>query len=219
MNHMNEPTAIHWHGIELESFDDGVADFGGQPGSITPPIAPHGRFTARFTPPRAGTFMYHTHWHNPGQLSGGIYGPLVVLEPGQRYDPESDHIVVFGVEGKYRNFPNEPFAVNGENEPRPLELKGGISHRLRFINITGDGVSLTVQLLAIHDPIRWTLLAKDGAEVASSQRTVRPARQQIGVGETYDFELAPITPRAESLWMELRRGSGELVFQWPVRIR
>ena len=29
LNHLNEPTAIHWHGIELESYDDGVADFGG----------------------------------------------------------------------------------------------------------------------------------------------------------------------------------------------
>lgn len=219
LNHLNEPTAIHWHGLELESYDDGVADFGGLPGSITPPVAPHGTFTARFTPPRAGTFIYHTHWHNPGQLSGGIYGPLVVLEPGQRYDPESDHIVVLGLEGKYRNIPNEPFAVNGEVEPRPLELKGGIPHRLRFINITGDGVGLTVQLLSVHDPIRWMLLAKDGAEVPASQRSMRPARQQIGVGETYDFELAPMMPRSEGLWMELRRGSGELVFQWPVRIK
>ena len=219
VNHLNEPTAIHWHGIELESYDDGVPDFGGSSGSITPPVAPHGAFTARFTPPRAGTFIYHTHWHNAAQLSGGIYGPLVVLEPGQRFDPLSDHIVVFGLEGKYRPIPNEAFAVNGEAEPRALELKAGVPHRLRFINITGDGVNLTTQLLSIHDPIRWTLLAKDGAEVPPSLRTVRPARQQIAVGETYDFELAPMTPRGEGYWLELRRGSGELLFQWPVRVR
>ncbi|HWP69463.1 MAG TPA: multicopper oxidase domain-containing protein [Gemmatimonadaceae bacterium] len=219
LNHLDEPTAIHWHGIELESYDDGVADFGGSSGSVTPPVAPHGTFTARFTPPRAGTFIYHTHWHNAGQLSGGIYGPLVVLEPGERFDPESDHIVVLGLEGRYRTIPNEPFAVNGEARPRALELKAGIPHRLRFINITGDGVGLTVQLLSVHDPVRWTLLAKDGAEVPSSQRSVRPARQQIGVGETYDFALAPMTPREEGLWLELRRGTGELVFQWPVRVK
>ena len=218
-NHLDEPTAIHWHGIELESYNDGVPGFGGSSGSITPPVAPHGTFTARFTPPRAGTFIYHTHWHNAGQLSGGVYGPLVVLEPGQRYDPESDHIVVFGLEGKYRPIPNEAFAVNGEAKPRRLELKAGIPHRLRFINITGDGVNLTTQVLSLHDPIRWTLLAKDGADVPPSLRTVRPARQQIGVGETYDFELAPMTPRADGLWLELRRGSGEFLIQMAVRVR
>jgi manganese oxidase len=182
-------------------------------------VAPHGTFTAKFTPPRAGTFIYHTHWHNAGQLSGGIYGPLIVLEPGQVYDPVSDHIVMIGLEGKYRRIPNEPFAVNGEAKPRRLELTAGVPHRLRFINITGDGVNLTMQLLSGHDPIRWTLMAKDGWEVPSSQRSARPARQIMTVGETYDFELAPMAPRADGLWMELRRGNGELVFQWPVRVK
>lgn len=219
VNRLNEPTAIHWHGIELESYNDGVPDFSGSSGSITPPVAANGSFTARFTPRRAGTFIYHTHWHNAAQLSGGIYGPLIVLEPGQSWDPESDHIIMLGLEGQYRHIPNEPFAVNGEAKPRPLELKAGMTHRLRFINITGDGVNLTLQLVSGHDPIRWTLAGKDGYEIPLSRRALRPARQQVAVGETYDFELAPMTPRAEGLWMELRRGSGEFLIQWPVRVR
>jgi FtsP/CotA-like multicopper oxidase with cupredoxin domain len=219
MNRLAEPTAIHWHGIELESFNDGVPDFGGSSGSITPPVAPQGSFTARFTPPRAGTFIYHTHWHNPGQLAGGIYGPLIVLEPGQRYDPESDHIIVVGLEGQYRSLPDEPFAINGETEPRPLELKAGVPHRLRFINITGDGVNLTLQLLSLHDPIRWTPLAKDGWATPPQARALRPSRQLIAVGETYDFELPSMAPRLDGLWMELRRGNGEMLIQWPVRVR
>jgi len=218
-NQLGEPTAIHWHGIELESYDDGVANFGGSSGSITPPVAPKGTFTARFTPRRAGTFIYHTHWHNPGQLSGGIYGPLIVLEPGQVWNPESDHVILLGLEGRYRNNPDEPFAVNGESHPRPLELKAGVAHRLRIINITGDGVSLTLQLLFVHDPVRWTQLAKDGRELPEADRVARPSRQQVAVGETYDFELAPMPPRPEGLWLELRRGTGELVKQWPVRVR
>lgn len=218
-NQLGEPTAIHWHGIELESYDDGVAHFGGSSGSITPPVLPKGTFTARFTPGRAGTFIYHTHWHNPGQLSGGIYGPLIVLEPGQTRDPETDHVIVIGLEGRHRNLPDEPFAVNGESKPRPLELKAGVAHRLRIINITGDGVSLTMQLLLVHDPLRWTPLAKDGRELPQADRVARPSRQLVAVGETYDFELAPLAPRPEGLWLELRRGSGELLMQWPVRVR
>jgi manganese oxidase len=84
VNRLREATAIHWHGIELESYYDGVAGLGGTAENIAPPVPPGGTFTARFTPSRAGTFIYHTHWHNPGQLAGGIYGPIVVLEPGRR---------------------------------------------------------------------------------------------------------------------------------------
>ncbi len=87
INRMTEPTAIHWHGIELDSYFDGVPGWGGQPGNIAPPVAPGQSFVAKFTPPRAGTFIYHTHWHKDEQLGGGLYGPLIVLEPGERYDP------------------------------------------------------------------------------------------------------------------------------------
>ena len=53
-----------------------------------------------------------------------------------------------------------------------------------------------------------------------ASRTERPARQSVAVGETYDFELAPMrTGEYANLWMEVRRGNGEQLFQWPVRIR
>ena len=219
VNRLNEPTAIHWHGIELESFNDGVPGFSRTGGSVTPPVAPGGSFTANFTPSRAGTFIYHTHWHNADQLAAGIYGPLVVLEPGEVFDPVSDHLIVLGLDGPYRPQPNEAFVVNGDAVPRPLDLKAGISHRLRFINITADNVALTVQMLSGFDPITWTLVGKDGAETPSSQRTARSARQVVSVGETYDFEIEPMTPTPIGLWMELRRGNGKLLFQWPVRVQ
>jgi manganese oxidase len=60
-NQLPEPTAVHWHGIELESYYDGVAGFSGKGNRITPAIPPGGSFEARFTPPRSGTFIYHTH--------------------------------------------------------------------------------------------------------------------------------------------------------------
>ena len=219
VNRLDEPTAIHWHGIELESFNDGVPGFSSTGGSVTPPVAAGGRFTAHFTPTRSGTFIYHTHWHNADQLAAGIYGPLIVMEPGQIFDPITDHIIVVGLDGPYRPQPHEPFVVNGDVTPRPLDLKAGVSHRLRFINITADNVALTVQMLSGFDPVTWTLVGKDGAATPPAQRTARPARQLVSVGETYDFELAPMSPRPVGLWMELRRGSGELLFQWPVRVQ
>lgn len=218
-NRLREPTAIHWHGIELESYDDGVPGFGGTAGRVTPAVAPGGAFTARFTPSRAGTFIYHTHWHDGGQLAGGIYGPLIVLEPGEVYQPARDHIIVVGLEGAYPDdaFANEPFAINGERRPRELVLQAGVTNRLRFINITADTVAMTVQLSARFDPLQWTMVAKDGADTPPAQRVVRPARQLISVGETYDFEVTPVTGQG-ALWLELRRGNGEQLLQWPVLV-
>jgi FtsP/CotA-like multicopper oxidase with cupredoxin domain len=219
VNHLQEPTAIHWHGIELDSYSDGVPGFGGIAGSVTPPVAPGGTFTARFTPPRAGTFIYHTHWHNAAQLAGGIYGPLIVLEPGQTYDPSIDHIVVIGLDGANLPLPNEPVVVNGESRPRPLMLKAGVPNLVRFINITPSNVAFTVQLLARFDPMQWTLVGKDGMATPVAARKPQLARQLVTVGETYDFELTPATTTDPPMWMELRRGSGELMKQWAVRVR
>ena len=38
--------------------------------------------------------MYHTHLNDYVQLSTGLYGALIVVEPGQHYDPESDKIFI-----------------------------------------------------------------------------------------------------------------------------
>jgi FtsP/CotA-like multicopper oxidase with cupredoxin domain len=46
-------------------------------------IKPGGSFVVRFTPPRAGTFMYHTPLNDEAQISSGLYVPLIVVEPGK----------------------------------------------------------------------------------------------------------------------------------------
>ena len=74
VNRLTEPTAVHWHGIELESFPDGVPGWSGTPDHLLAPIAPGDSFIAEFTPPRAGTFIYHSHAHELFQIPGGLYG-------------------------------------------------------------------------------------------------------------------------------------------------
>jgi len=217
VNRMTEPTAIHWHGIELDSYFDGVPGWGGQPGKLTPPVEPGQSFVAKFTPPRAGTFIYHTHWHNDLQLSGGLYGALIVLEPGERYDPETDHIVIIGLNGVEKENGREPFALNGRATPAPIVMRAGVPNRLRLINITAHNVSLTALLVDRSDQPTWKPLAKDGAALPPEQTAARPARQLVAVGETYDFEIRP--SRSQQLWLEVRRGSGGWVLQAPIRIR
>jgi len=86
VNQLHESTTVHWRSAELESYYDGVAGWGARGREVTPEIQPGKSFRVRFTPPRAGTFLYHTHLHDEEQLSGGLYGPLIVLEPGTKID-------------------------------------------------------------------------------------------------------------------------------------
>jgi FtsP/CotA-like multicopper oxidase with cupredoxin domain len=80
-NRLPEATAIHWHGMELESYYDGVHGWSGAGLRVTPLIEPGDSFVVRFTPPRTGTFMYHTHNHDHTHLASGLYGPMLVVEP------------------------------------------------------------------------------------------------------------------------------------------
>jgi FtsP/CotA-like multicopper oxidase with cupredoxin domain len=185
-NATSHPTAIHWHGIELESFYDGVPGWTGSGQQTTPPILPGTSFVAHMTPPRAGTFIYHTHWHDDEQLLNGMYGALIVLEPGQEYDPERDKTFVIGT-GRYAPF-GEMLLVNGAPEPAPMELKTGTIYRLRLINITNNESDLRVRLDSKEVPVQWTVIAKDGADLPTAQRKTGPADMGVTVGTTYDVE-------------------------------
>ena len=225
VNELPEATAIHWHGIELESYYDGVPGWGTNGVSTTPPIGSGERFLVRFTPPRAGTFIYHTHSHDTRQLASGLYGAIVVLDAEQTFDPERDHVLVIGMEGDKdtQQYDRFPVVINGRRDT-VLTLKAGVPNRLRFVNITTNFGGLTVSLTAnTNQPLVWTPVAKDGADLPAGQQQMRPAvRQQVSVGETFDFVVDPPPPAANPLaapaWLDLKRGGGEWVQQVRVRV-
>jgi FtsP/CotA-like multicopper oxidase with cupredoxin domain len=187
VNHLSKPTTIHWHGMELEAYYDGV--IGGGAGSrVTPGIAPGQSFTARFTPNRAGTFIYHTHAADPGQLSGGIYGPLIVLEPGESYDAEHDRLVFVGTRDD--GFYAERITVNGTEHPSPVTLQKGAKYRLRIVNMAPD-LAANLRLGSAAQPMQWRALAKDGAALPPPLMIKGDAVLHLASGEAYDFELEP----------------------------
>ncbi|MBZ5526745.1 MAG: multicopper oxidase domain-containing protein [Acidobacteriia bacterium] len=192
VNQLHKPTSIHWHGIELESYYDGLAGFGGSGTQISPPVPPGGTFIARMTPPRAGTFIYHTHWHDFDQLTGGLYGPLIVVEPGGKLDPETDKVFILS-RGKLTDT-GTPLLMNGKEQPRPLKLLKGRKYRFRLINITPNDADAVFTLKSGETVLQWRLVAKDGQGVPAAQAILKTATQIITVGETYDFEFQPDTP-------------------------
>jgi len=215
VNELPEATAVHWHGIELESYFDGVAGFSGGSGKVSPAIAPGDSFEARFTPPRAGTFIYHPHADEVRQQEAGLSGAIVVLDDPGAYD--AMHDVVLLVSSPRRDADGTTVFLNGTNAPRPLDMRVGERYRLRLVNIHTYRPSMIARLMRDSTLLAWRAVAKDGRDLPTDQATVRPSLQQLGNGETYDFEFTPTTPG--DLRFTMSSGVGALLVFMPIRAR
>jgi FtsP/CotA-like multicopper oxidase with cupredoxin domain len=216
VNKLREGTAIHWHGMELDSYYDGVHGWSGLGTRVTPLITPGGTFVVRFTPPRTGTFIYHTHLHDDRQLSSGLYGALLVVDANSSstaYDPDTDHVFVIG---RSSPEPRSPAMLNGSRHPQ-FVWKAGTRHRIRLINITTDDI-FSVSLQTVDGPVTWRPLTKDGAPLPPNRCAPTQARQTIAVGETYDFEVE-VPPGRRNLWLEVRSSGGKWHAQGQVIVK
>jgi manganese oxidase len=225
-NHADVALGVHWHGLELESWADGVPGWSGMPGNIIPAISPADSLVVRMTPPRAGTFMYHVHSEPGHQLAQGLYGPFLVLEPGESWDPETDRLFLLASLGAGENAAP---ALNGELEPGPMEFRAGSTYRLRFMHISPDD-NKSIQLLAPDGPAQWRLIARDGADLPPSRVQARDADvPRIDVGSTFDVLWTPAKPGEVTLRVVTRFDAGLTVFPGdgpsphtmdiPVRVR
>jgi FtsP/CotA-like multicopper oxidase with cupredoxin domain len=195
VNHLTAPTGVHWHGLELESASDGVAGWSSTANRMFTPIQPGDSFVAHLTQPRAGTFIYHTHLQDDVQLTSGLYGPIVVLEPGATFQPAADHIFLLGRDGEAG-----AVLLNGDSLPAAAVWSEGQTHRLRLINIMPFG-RFTWRLVREDSLASWRAVARDGADLPLTQQTVGRAESVIDVGETADFEL--LSPPAGSYRLEI----------------
>ena len=81
-NEMKEETSIHWHGLLLPNFYDGV------PYLNTPPIEPGHTLKYEFALKQSGTYWYHSH--TMLQEQSGVYGSFIIKpkEKTLEYDKE-----------------------------------------------------------------------------------------------------------------------------------
>jgi manganese oxidase len=189
-NRLDVPISVHWHGLELRSLYDGVGHWSGMPGAVRPPVAPGDSASVIIEPPRAGTFMYHIHGETAHELTQGLYGAFLVLEPGEAWDPDRDRIYLLGARGAELD---SPPVVNGHAEPPAESFQAGRAYRLRFLHISPDETKV-VRLLRDGDPVRWRARAKDGADLPAHQQVDGQAEVRLAVGETYDFVWTPTEP-------------------------
>lgn len=81
-NEMSVETSVHWHGLLLPNFYDGV------PYLNTPPIEPGHTQKYEFLIKQSGTYWYHSH--TMLQEQSGVYGSIVIQpkEKSLEYDKE-----------------------------------------------------------------------------------------------------------------------------------
>lgn len=226
VNRLPEPTAVHWHGIEIDSYYDGVAGFSGSGKRLAPVIAPGDSFEVRMTPPRSGTFIYHSHVDEPRQHRAGLAGALIVRESGQADDVEEHTLFVKNARAGVRT--GAEFEINGRQNPDTLVLRAGRRYRLRFIGLQVTNPNASVSLTARTDTagadardtslVHWRPLAKDAMDLPESERAPREARQEIGMGETYDFEFVPNTRGELRIEVRVMVPRPRLMVRVPIRV-
>lgn len=227
VNHLPEPTTIHWHGIRVPLNMDGV------PYVSQLPVLPGESFDYRFQVLDAGSFWYHPHTTSAEQLGRGLVGPLIVeeREPSgfaheRTLSLKSWHVdkqgafTAFSVprEAARGGTPGVLSTVNGTHAP-VVELPAGQVVRLRVINLDN---TLTYRL---------NLSAGDARIYAIDGHPVQPRdlgkEYWMGPGMRLDLALK-VPPVGEQL--SLRNGplrlatlasvpSDEAEGSWPAPLR
>ncbi len=122
INHFPEATAVHWHGLEVPSSQDGV------PGVGQKPIQSGQTYVYDFTvnDQDVGTHWYHSHYDDLTQVPGGFYGAFFVdPRPGSPQARQAIHADV-----EYTQFISEfgsYYVINGKSFPdtQPILVKHG----------------------------------------------------------------------------------------------
>jgi len=231
INHLDEPTSVHWHGVEVEdSYVDGVPNFSGAGKHLAPAIAPGDSFVARFTPPRSGTFMYHAHVDDMREQSAGLVGALIVREPRATVSPD-EHVFLLK-SSRMDKAGSTPVEINGRLHPDTIVLRAGHAARFRLINLVAhhNAAAATFELgvppgrsanSAKLELVRWQPVAKDGADLPSGARAAVPAREVVTIGETFDFEYTPERPGPLVLQISATNatGPGPRLVAVPIRVK
>ena len=96
-------------------------------------------------------------------------------------------------------------------------MRVGERYRLRVVNIHTARPSMIARVMRDSTALTWRAVAKDGRDLPQDQVTVRPAVQQLGNGETYDFEFVPSAPGDVNFTVSSAAGS--LLVTMPIHVR
>ena len=175
INHFPKATAVHWHGLEVPTIQDGVAGIG------QPPIKPRATYLYDFTVSDndIGSHWYHSHYDDLEQVTNGFYGAFVVdPKPGtpaaaKQIHADVEYTTFIGAMGGY-------YVMNGKAYPdtQPLNVQHGQTVHMRIYGAD----TLNMHPMHLHGHT-MTVVAEDGHMLT---QPIQKDTIQVAPGESYD---------------------------------
>lgn len=169
MHNENVPagTVLHWHGVDVPAAMDGVA------GVTQDAVPPGGSFTYRFVADRAGSYWYHSHQVSHEQVTGGLFGALII-DPAD--GPVRDEVALL------HTYPGTPRTLNGvAGEVRHTAEPGEVT-RVRVTNT--DNVPTVVWVTGAA----YRLLAIDATDLQGPTEVI-DRKITVTAGGRVDLEI------------------------------
>ena len=175
VNHTDVPELVHWHGLHIDSVNDGSSEEG------SPVIAPGGELSYRFTPKPGGSRWYHTHTMAHEDLRrasySGQYG-FFYIEPKNGEPGAYDHEVFLAAHhwepsivhsgpptnGHEITYKHASFNDKLASAHEPLQVKQGERVLFHFLN-----ASATRNIQIALPNHQFKVIALDGNPVPSPQ--------------------------------------------------
>ena len=190
-NRLDEPTAVHWHGLRPPNAMDGAAPL------TQAPVEPGSSMTYAFDLTDAGTYWYHTHFRGWNQQDRGLYGVVIVderdppkvdrdvllvlddwvLDRDGRLDTNFGQMHEWAHAGRLGNLAT----INGSANAA-VPLTPGERVRIRLVNVAN--AQIFALLFPGHTPV---VIAEDGNPVAP--RAVGEEPLVLGPGQRVDLVL------------------------------
>lgn len=144
-NNMSEETSIHWHGILLPNFFDGV------PYLTTPPIAPGKTLKYEFAIKQNGTYWYHSH--TMLQEQSGVFGSIVIQPKEKNLDYDNELVLILS------DWTNE----------KPMDVLRSLKRGTEWYNIkkgTATPLNQVIARGALGAQINFWRQRMEGADIA-----------------------------------------------------
>jgi hypothetical protein len=144
-NEMDVETSVHWHGILLPNFFDGV------PYLTTPPIMPGETQKYEFPLIQSGTYWYHSH--TMLQEQSGVYGSIIIEPKEKTLEYDSDLV----------------FLLSDWTEQKPMNVLRNLKRGNEWYNIkkgTATPLSMVIGRGGFGAQLNFWKQRMEGADIA-----------------------------------------------------
>jgi FtsP/CotA-like multicopper oxidase with cupredoxin domain len=217
-NELPQPTTVHWHGVRVPIEMDGV------PGISQPDVKTGESFTYDFVVRDAGLYWYHPHVMSNAQVGFGLYGALLVEDPGEGVDIADQLTIVLSDIGFDKDGTLEPadsggpagmvfgregahLLVNGKVMPR-VHARAGAPQRWRILNAAKSRFFFL--------DLDGQPMTKIGSDVGLQEKPVTSEALLVTAGERVDVIVTPTGAPKSTLVVKAllyNRGYGSVEFR------